>query len=498
VTRFLIVLAVAAAIGTPRAGAVDPDDLAAMLADLEASGGLLTEADLAALGLPNAPSPRGAWELGLVAGDGAPPRTEIRAARRAARWTFQLRARQRADVAEFRGWVRAAVGELAVIAGGGALAHGAGLLAAPAGRRSSLTADAAMLPPSAGWRPSTATAATVRGLAATWSSSSLRFGCSTARDGEGRAAGHLRADVDLGGMRLGAAVLRRGKGGGGGLALDWRRGPWRVAAETARWRGLAAQGEGRAWHVAAGWRGRRWRLEGQAAVSDAPEGLPGSARPACLPGWRGRGWALRLVARPAPRLTVALVHGRGEKRDPDQAAGRRDGRALLGLRVRGRTGAGARWELRLRRLHDEGRRWDPVQPWRPAAVTARRVRSWLTLALTLPARGGEARVTWRWLEEAGESRQLLAAVWSGHPAWGRWRAGLNLAWGAPLDLVAVSAPAPGLVRLRHWGHWQSGLLLGVGGGRRWRWELAGELRRGAPGTDRTRSLEVRAAWGRSF
>ena len=41
--------------GSP--GLLDPDDLAALLTDLEASGGILTEAELATLVAPPAPPP---------------------------------------------------------------------------------------------------------------------------------------------------------------------------------------------------------------------------------------------------------------------------------------------------------------------------------------------------------------------------------------------------------------------------------------------------------
>jgi len=483
---------------------LDPADLDALLAELEASGGILTTDELAALRLADPePAPtRGGWQVALNARRGAPPRADLHAERRGRHWAGRLRLRRQAGDDRLDGWWQLTASGFDLALGGGTLVHGTGLLAASPGRRASLSTDASLLPPRPGWRSSTAgsTAATVRGAALSWSSPAVSLGLGVARDREGATARHLQLSSGAAGLQLTAGLVQRGGGQGLGLALDWRRTVWRLTAELARWRRAPQALPEQAWAVAARWRGGGWRIEGQAAASRAAAGLEGASRPACLEGWRGQGWALRVTGRLSPRLSVAAALGHGRRRDPEEAAGRLDERALLGLRVRGRADGGVSWELRFRRSEERRWRWDPLQPWRPAALDRRRSRNWLTALVSLPRGRDELSLSWRRLEEDGASRRLLAAVWIGRARWGRWRAGAHLAWGEALDLVAVSAPVPGLVRLRHWGGWQSGVLLGIGGGDRWRWELGGELRRRAPaasGPDGP-ALDILAAWGRSY
>ena len=114
---------------------------------------------------------------------------------------------------------------------------------------------------------------------------------------------------------------------------------------------------------------------------------------------------------------------------------------------------------------------------------------------------GRGSLSWRRLEQDGASRHLLTLRWDRHWPAVRLRLSLRSAWGDPLDLVAVSAPVAGLVRLRHWGAWAQGLGLGLSGGRRWRWRLGLEWRRPADQADAPAggpSLETIAAGGLRF
>ncbi len=498
--RVAVVLWLLLAAVSAGAEPVDPDALAALLADLEASGGILTAADLEALTLPDVQSARGSWSLAVTGRNGEALRGDVRAERHAPRWSFRLRARRGGERDLLAAWTRSTVARLTASFGSGGVSHGAGLLAAPPGRRPSLNSDASLSPPRPGWRTSTATepGTTVIGGALAWTEDRWGLEVGLARDHAGAEARHVRADVAVGAARLGVLALQRGTGRGQGLDLRWRRGHWLLSAAAARWRRNAAAESGQAWHLSAQWRSGSWCAEAQAAASDASAGLDGAARPACLPGWRGRGWAVRLVGRPTGNLAAAMICGRGDKRDPAAATGSLTERSLLGLQVRGRVPDGRSWELRLRRTDERRRAWDPLQPWLPAAPVDRRSRHWLTAAVNLPAESGEARLTWRWLEEAGESRSLLSALWISRSGRVRWRAGVQAAWGDPLDLVAVSAPVAGLVRLRHWGRWRSGLLIGVEGGRRWRWQCGGEARRGSLEAGGQLALEFHGRWGRSF
>lgn len=331
-----------------------------------------------------------------------------------------------------------------------------------------------------------------------WTRSGFSATGGLARDHLGRRAGFVRAGAIRGGTRLGVMGLRRDLSRGLGADLAWRRGPWRLGAEAAAWwRGPAARAE-RAWLLSAAWRQERWLAEIQAASSRGVAGLPGAARPACLTGWHGQGWAVRLVSRLVAGWTASLVHGLASDRQPERALGHRRRRSLLAVRIRGGRRGGPTYELRLRRADESRWLWDPVQPWQPASLSRRRLRTWLALAVTVPSAAGDGRLAWRRLEEAGAVRDLLTVRWERRRGVIRWRAAVQMAWGAPLDLVAVTAPVSGLVRLRHWGRWQSGVWLGAEGRGRWRWQLGAEVRRRTHSEGATLGGEVHAALGSAF
>lgn len=496
----------------------DPEDVAALLADLEAHGGILDEQDLAlleqALEEP-APRPaavaRGLWTTAVDwRQPAAGPRYDTRLRRDDQR--LRLAARWRVDGADDQvmAWLQGGGGFWRVTGGAGSLGHGSGLLSAPLGARSSLGIDTSLLPAAPGWRPSLAATMPQRlqGLNVGIERGRLGLQVGAARDLSGQRAQHLRLGLQHGqggwagpGIAMGLLGLRRGASRAAGLDLRWGQGPWRLAAEAGLWRLDSEQAASRAWVLAARWRQRRWTAEFQAAGSRASGAMPGAQRPACLPGWQASGWAWRLSGRPSAGLRLRLAGAAGDDRDPRRAAGRLRTTHLLVLSVAGSWLEQGTWELRWRRHDEVVRNWDPQQSWLPAQEDRRRARTWWVLQTRHPAAaGGALQFECRRLEEAGRARNLLGIRFQSSSTAIRYRVGWQTAWGDPLDLVTVSAPVSSLLRLRHWGSWKSGLLLGCeGGGRsRWRWQLGGELRRRTEAAGGDLVGEGRLLWGRSF
>lgn len=504
--------AAAAASGDP--SALEADDLAVLLADLEALGGILDSEDITLLEQAlreSAPEPAatssGLWTAAVDMRPGAALRGDTRVRYGTDRLRLGARWRQGDGSSTGAAWLQGGGRAWRLTGGAGSLAHGNGLLAASLGARSSLGLDASLLPATPGWRPSLATTVPQRlvGIAAYVDGGWLNLQAAAARDRERLAAHHVRLGLQCGrprrrgdGLQLGLLGLRRGAAQAGGLDLRWTRGPWSLAAEAGAWRLQPDQAGAGAWLLAAGWRRRSWLAEFQAASARAAVAMPGAQRPACLSGWLGQGWAWRLSGRPAAAWRVAIAGTAGEDRDPQLAAGRRRARQLLTLAVAGPWSAAGTWEVRWRRLEEARRAWDPAQAWLPAQETGRRLRTWWVLQAGHPAAGGTVQVAWRRLEEAGQARNLMTVSWRRDGRRVRWRAGWQSAWGQPLDLVTVSAPVSSLLRLRHWGTWDSGLQLGVEGRGRWRWQVGGELRRRSEAAGGGLVGEGRLLWGRSF
>jgi len=506
-----VALAAAAVSAGAQTAALDPDELAALLADLEAQGGLLSSDDLALLEAtrePDEPAPasagpaaRGQWLLAADLRQTAPPRLEARL-RRDDGW-LRLGARVRQDEAEKQaiGWAQSGRSLWRMTAGTGSLGHGAGLLTAPLGARASLGIESSLLPPAPGWRPSLAATMPERleGVDVFLAGSAGSLEAGAARDVERRPVQYARLGWQGGqSVALGVLGLRRDQARAGGVDLRWEQGPWQLAAEVGAWRLQSGQTAQRAWFAAAAWRQRRVRAEFQAAGSRAVAGLPGARRPACLPGWLGDGWAWRLSARPATGYRVGLAGTVGEDREQRQAAGRTRRREVLILSVAGPWSERGTWEVRWRRQDETSLAFDSLQPWLPAHVERRRSRTWLVLLVERPLKVGTGQLAWRRLEEAGQSRDLLGAGWQLTTARVRWRAGWQAAWGDPLDLVTVSVPVSSLVRLRHWGTWENSLLAGCEGRGRWRWQVGGELRRRHRSAGGGLVAECRLQWGAVF
>ena len=478
-------------------GFLDPDELAAMLADLEASGGVLTGEELADLQIEEpggTSSSGGTWRLTLDTRQEAGPRTEVRARRDAPGWGFALRHRRDAAGSKTGFWLRAGARSWRLGAGGGAPAHGGGLVAAPPSGRGSLSADASLWPARPGWRPTTATTLPARlaGVNLAHVAARGEVAAGFGRDADGGPVRYLRGRLGSEDTGLAAFGIARDIDRGGSVAGRWRRGSWRLFSEVASWRRPGSSGDGHAWLTTVRQDVGRWRGEFQAAVSRAGGGLVGARRPACLGSWRGQGWAVRVTGRAGARTKLDVVYGVSIDRD-DVADRQR--RVRVGIGMSGRWADGGDWEVRVRRQDETWWRRDPQQSWLPAALDDRRQRTWFVVRIGRPCGGGRGRLAWRRLEESGLGRSLLAASWRRDYARVRIRAGIDLAWGDPLDLVSVIAPVSGLVRMQHWGHWDAETWLGCEGRGRHRWQMGIVSRRRSEVDGGGVVTEARLGWG---
>ncbi len=488
-------LAAASVMASPRdIGAIDPDELAAMLADLEASGGLLT-GDEAALLADELPEPRagparalGRWRAGLmIDGDGPPTgHVDLDGAWSGVSARLRLRRREQGDTAA--GWASWAGRGLGMSAGYGAPSMGMGMLAAPVGSRASLGLSSSMAPARSGWRTSTSLGDEARtaGLAVDARSGRLAGAVALAIDGAGRDLEWAWAQFGGDDGALEAGGLRRGDARGRGIVLRRREGPWRLHIEGVRWRrdGRASpEGAVAGW---VGWAASGWAVEWQGASSRGGAGLPGAVRPACLGGWWADGWALAVSRRGGGRWRWRGLYAAGWTADTDQPeGGARDRRVLAEMELSRPGPAG--WEARVRRQVDAAWRLPDGAPWDLAVRTRLRQRLWLTGRAWAPWAGGRMTATWRRLEEDGGGRSFVAIQWQGDLRSVRWRAAVQAAWGEPLDLVTVAAATPDLVRLQHWGRWRSGTVLGAEGRGAWRWQAGVAVRRP---TDASVGLDV--------
>jgi len=483
--------------GTLQAATPDPDDMAALLSDLEASGGVLTQAEIAGLSSGPRPPATGGFFLGYGRRLDGATRLDALLERRGSLLSGRMRWRRDQGGDLVGGWLQVQSGAWQPEGGGGSVRHGFGLLSAPIGARQSLSPESTLLPRTPGWRPSTAlTAANGQvGLALDGRLGGQQFLVAVSRDDLGQTTECARVGLVATGSHLGFMGLKRGQSQGQSLDARWERGPWRVVGEGARWRLDPAGAWQGAWALVVGWSDRRWRAEIQGAATEAAAPLTGALRPACLGSWQAQGWAARLSGRPGSGMHLGMSWCGDRSRDPDRVDRGPLERQQLAVAVSGRWSWGGHWEVRLRRAQHRQRSWDPDQPWLPAAVTSDRLRHWLLLQAELPTERGEVRVSWRRLEEGTEARNLSSIRWQQMLGTVQIRLGLQSAWGDPLDLVSVSAPVRGLIRLRHWGSWDSGILMGIQGQGAWQWELGGEVRRSTLGD---LDAEMRASWGRRF
>lgn len=370
-----------------------------------------------------------------------------------------------------------------------ALRGGAGLLLGGAGRSSAPSAGQSLRGGSAGWRTvrGEPSAGSLRGVVLALTSGGLTVQAVTGEgDRNGRLGGGGRtrqARLRLGGSRAAGSLLLLSEAAGEGVGVGVELGDARLdgVAEAAFWRPAPSALVRRAWTVHAALGGRALRLEAQAAVREAGFAPRPGRRPAVLGADDRRGWALRARGRrDGVAVALLLASARGEREIDDLPAYcDRTRRELL---VSGRVG-GVAWRARAADRVETVHGWSDRAPWLPAAeISARR-----TTRFDLRAAGTHGLLAWRVATGAtGVSRRV-----AGDPSDAGWRrrlalrvdrplgGGLTLrlnqvwAWGESVDLVSVEAPAPGLLRPRHWGRRDRerslGLAWRVGG---WRLTVA--------------------------
>ncbi len=514
--------------GDDTAATLDPAELDALLAELEADGGLLTAAERAEIaaqlasdlaggsrGAARGRDPgglRGHWDAALTGRPDADARWRGALSLRGTGWAARVRGDSRGSARRLAAWWQASGTGWELALGDGWAVCGGGLVTAGPGR-GRLSAEDPLDLPRPRWRRSAALVASAPRLAGALTVS--RGGWRLALGGGRRphtasgiadafaapaATGHLQLAWEGAGHAVAATSTTRPDGEGRALDLGLRHGPWRLTTAVGRWRRRTGE-QGHGWVVHAARRAERWQLGLQLAATGGADGLEAARRSACLSGWRGRGWAARLRWRLPSGLDLAAILGTSRDRDSDLARGRRRQRTTGELRLAGRVDDRLDWALRLRRIEESWLAWDPRQPWLPAGDDGRRERIWLAASVAAPVGPGSGSASWRRLEQAGAARHLLALRWERDGPAVRFRVTLRSAWGDPLDLVAVSAPVAGLVRLRHWGAWEQGLGLGLSGRGRWRWRLGAEWRRAARHAGQTGggpALEALAGWGLRF
>ncbi|MFH1842760.1 MAG: hypothetical protein ABIF77_06095 [bacterium] len=256
-----------------------------------------------------------------------------------------------------------------------------------------------------------------------------------------------------------------------GISLAFRSQPeWgELRLETACWRQEATKPLASAAAVNLRFVAKRWQLEGQ--ISSACSGQTPflGQRPAALPAWWGWGWLLRGEIRLDRSSRVQALVGRGVEREPTANGPRSRESHRLELVLVTRLRPGVRLLARVRWQGRGDRGWQQRSPWLPPALYAdssRRLmvmdleRTWPQLRLLVSVRDqGQQEATE--IPLGTTSRHLLTCslVWKANESW-RWRFGRGWAWGAPLDLLTVAVPAPGIVTPRHWGGWDSETSLG--------------------------------------
>jgi len=296
------------------------------------------------------------------------------------------------------------------------------------------------------------------------------------------------------------------QGSARGISLAFRAQPaWgELHLESACWRRQTAQPLASA--VAANLRfvAPRWQLEGQLGAAFSGTALFLGQRPAALPAWSGWGWLLRADIRLGRSNRIQALVGRGLAREP-RATGprsRENHRLEVVLVSRLHTDIRLRARVRWQGHGDHG--WQQHSPWLPPALYAESSsrllvfdleRTWPQLRLLVSVRDLEQAKTTE-IPTSASSRHLLTCnlIWQLNPRW-RVRFGRGLAWGAPLDLLTVAVPAPGIVTPRHWGGWDSETSLGCEC--RWlgmQWQGGGAWRESRLDSDRPNRWEL---WGRS-
>lgn len=453
---------------------LDPEETAALLAELEEAGLAPTDFDLAGLVRPPAPEvpdsrSRKAWSCQVQTADDGRSRAALDG--RAGPVALRLRMKRGLEVPlQVGGSVWLDGSRLAIGAGGVSVLHGLGLLAAGPGRSRTASISGSLLPGESGPRQwSSADAATgVRGVVAELRAGPLTAGVlagrrqpSTADASTDDRAAWVALHRD--GLSVSALISPGQTERGRSFALAASRGELELRAETTVWR--ADAGSAAATAVALRWRRRGLALETLAAMAAAPAGPRSGCRPACLIGWDGQGWAARGRLALGKALTGTVLAAVAEDRPGRTTARDRDVRHTIEAGVNGRTPAGGTWALRWRRREDL--RWvhDPATPWRPAAQEATEATDTYVAEAMVPLPGsqlaGAIRSVARGGGTAGGRRTVGSLVWRG--PWGPLRAtaGGSWAWGDGATVATVTTPVAGLAVPRSWSQWSAEVHAGA-------------------------------------
>ncbi len=443
---------------------LDPEEAAALLADLEEAGLLPADLDLAGLASPvraaGELAPRRSWSCRVEGADDGRVRSSLDG--RVGRLELQLRARRgREDAPEVGGCFWMEDPHWTAAAGGVGVQHGLGLLAAGPGRNRTAGISGSLLPGDGGLRrwssPDAATG--LRGIAAEWRQGPLAAGAMSGRFVE--AAGVAATEPRVGWLawrRKGLAVSALTADGGHSAALSVAEGALDLRAEIASWRGAAAAaGNGLASAVAVRWRGRSGTVEAMAATSSAGGAPALGSRPACLLGWDGNGWAVRGRAALSATLRGTILAAAAEDRPSRSTASDRALRQTFEAGVTGRFAPGSTWALRWR--HREDRRWrhDETMPWLPPQPDGRQAIDTYVAEGALRMGAGDLGGALRWVardDAEGRGRRAVASLaWRGPAGPIHATLGGTWAWGDPVAVSTVTTPVSGLVVPRSWSQW---------------------------------------------
>jgi hypothetical protein len=487
----LPIAAVAARLATADLPWLDPEEAAALLADLEEAGLLPADLDLPGLGLPgrseDAEPTRSSWSCRLETTHDGRARASLDG--RAGPVGVRLRARRGLEgPPQAGGCVWAEDPSWAVAVGGVGVQHGLGLLAAGPGRNRTASVAGSLLPGDNGPRywSSPDAASGVRGLVAEWRTGVVSAGAMVGRLEEtpGRGFTAERAAwlaVRREGLVVSALACPGPNERGQSLAVAVSKGRLDLQAEATAWRDRASAGSATATAAAARWRGKRIAIEALAATSAAPAGPRFGSRPACLIGWDGRGWAVRGRVALSAALTGTFLVASAEDHPSRTTAQDRASRQTLEAGVTGRLAPGATWAVRWRRREDL--RWvqNEAAPWQPPRCEGQEVTDAYVAEASMPVGGGDLGGALRSASReitSGRGRRSVASLrWRGPCGPLRATVGGSWAWGDPVAVSTVTTPVAGLAVPRSWSQWSAeihaGAELAVGP---WRIQLAAARR----------------------
>jgi hypothetical protein len=453
---------------------LDPEEAAALLGERKEAG--LAPADLDLAGLVRQPAriedndpSRPTWSCHLESD--ADGRSRAALDGHAGPIALRMRLRRGLDDAPHVGgclWMDSP--HLAVGAGGVAVQHGLGLLAAGPSRSRTASISGSLLAADSGPRhwSSPDGAAGIRGLVAEVRSGAVAAGAMVGRQ-EQSPAGAYAAEraawlsFQRDGLSIAALVCPGPQEPGRSLAVAATRGQLDLRAETTAWGAPGARAAATA--AAARWRQKGLAIEALAAVASAPAEPRFGTRPACLIGWDGRGWAVRGRLAFSAAVTGTILVAAAEDHPARTTARDRAARHAFEAGVNGRVAAGGTWALRWRRREDL--RWvhDEAAPWPPPALAQTEVTETFVAESSWPLRGGLLAGAIRGVvRESGPvrgRRAVASLVWRGPCRGLRATFGGNWAWGEAAAVSTVTTPVSGLVVPRSWSQWAAEVFAGA-------------------------------------